>query len=566
MRYRDLSLKWKQIAALGLVLLIVASSSFHGLTRMQLMKNDIDEVSTFWLKRSETIGSLALNVALVRLNQVQMVATTDPARRQTYAQNSIARLDSVTADLDRLNRIRLDSLDRELDDTEQSFRIRETTILESLEDTWDTYLGELLFFLDPDEELDEETRARIFDASEDDFVAVAVLLRDLIDINDSAWQVSEKRADDNFRNAQFVTRFLFVGAILISIMIIGVLVRLITQPITELTRAARQVAAGDRSVQIAVKTKDEIGSLAKSFNRMTLALREQEAELLRQQAATEEKNEELEATLGKLQATQQQLIVREKMASLGQLTAGIAHEIKNPLNFVNNFARLSKDLAADLLEELKTNMSKTVEEALPDIEDLVSDLTFNADRIGEHGARADSIVRNMLLHSRGKPGEKVTTDINQLLDEYLNLSFHGMRAADSSFNADMVSNLDDKVGSLDVVSQNLGRVFLNIFNNAFYALSERSVAEEEGYQPTVTVSSVRNDDHIVIRIEDNGVGIPSDLVDKIFEPFFTTKPTGSGTGLGLSLAYDIVNKEHGGTMTVETEAGSGTTFVISLPA
>ena len=565
MRFKDLSLKSKQIAALGLIIIMVSSSSFHALQRMEVMKDDIDEVSTFWLNRSETIGLLAINVALVRLNQVQMAATSDQKRRLAYAQTSIARLDSVDTYWDRFARIRLDSLDRVLDPAEQSWAIREQTTYESLEDSWDTYLGELLFFLDPEEELDEQTRIRIFDESEDDFQDVARHLGDLIDINQGAWRVSEQRADANYRNASFVTHLFFVGAILMSILVIAVLVRLISKPVTELTLAAERVAKGDRAVRIKVNSKDEIGSLSKSFNRMTEALKEQEAELLRRQSETEEKNEELEAALEKLQATQQQLVVREKMASLGQLTAGIAHEIKNPLNFVNNFAKMSQELAGELISELKGNESRTVADILPDIEDLIGDLSFNAERIEEHGTRADSIVKNMLLHSRGKPGEKISTDINQLLSEYINLAFHGMRGADKEFNADMSEDLQDDVGTVEIVKQNMGRVFLNILNNAFYAVRERAKTDLDGYSPKVTVTSERLGDRIEIRIADNGGGIPPDLIDKIFEPFFTTKPTGSGTGLGLSLAYDIVTDEHDGKMTVESEIGTGTTFIINLP-
>ena len=563
--FQDLSLQSKQMVAIGLVLAIVGASNFFALDRMQDMKEDIDEVSGFWLNRSDALGLLAVNMALVRLNQVQMAATTDHERRQDYAQGAITRLDSVAMYWDRFLEIRLDSLDRELDPEERSWSIREEAIFELLEDSWDAYLGELLFFLDPDEQLDEETRTRIFDDSEEEFVTVARQVGELMDINASAWKVSEQRAAQNFENWRNITRLLFFIALLSAIAVTTLLVRLISRPVTDLTRAAERVAKGDREVFLQVGSKDEIGRLSTSFNHMTHALRNQEAELLRRQQETAQKNEELESALEKLQATQQQLVVREKMASLGQLTAGIAHEIKNPLNFVNNFARMSGELASELIEELKSKEDGQVKDVLPEIQDIVADLAFNAERIGEHGSRADSIVKNMLLHSRGKPGEHVETDLNQLLDEYVHLAFHGMRGEDAQFNANFETDLDPAVGQVSVVRGSIGRVFLNILNNAFYAVGERARSEPDSYEPTVRVRSKRLNDKVEIRIEDNGGGIPEENVARIFEPFFTTKPTGSGTGLGLSLAYDIVTEEHRGEMNVETEINKGTSFVISLP-
>lgn len=282
----------------------------------------------------------------------------------------------------------------------------------------------------------------------------------------------------------------------------------------------------------------------------------------RRTAELTSQKEELEKTLAELKSTQDQLVHSEKMASLGELTAGIAHEIQNPLNFVNNFSELSVDLAQELLEELeKPDFDRSL------VTDLLTDLTQNQQKINHHGKRAASIVTSMLQHSRSSTGSKDPTDLNALADEYLRLSYHGLRAKDKTFNAKMVTDFDPSVGKVSVVPQDLGRVLLNLINNAFYAVTQRKAEAAGGYEPTVTVSTQRTPSGMVeLRIRDNGTGIPESLKAKIFQPFFTTKPTGQGTGLGLSLAFDIVTKGHGGTMEVTSKEGEGTEFVIVLPA
>ncbi|MBX2890636.1 MAG: GHKL domain-containing protein [Saprospiraceae bacterium] len=280
---------------------------------------------------------------------------------------------------------------------------------------------------------------------------------------------------------------------------------------------------------------------------------ERTAELTQQKDA-------LEKTLTELKAAQDQLIHSEKMASLGELTAGIAHEIQNPLNFVNNFSELSVELAHELLDELeKPDLDREL------VKDLVSDLTQNQEKINHHGKRAANIVSGMLQHARSSTGAKEPTDLNALADEYLRLSYHGLRAKDKSFNAKMSTEFDPAIGKIEVVPQDFGRVLLNLINNAFYAVHQKAKQASEGYNPTVTISTKKLKNAIEIRIHDNGTGIPDSLKAKIFQPFFTTKPTGQGTGLGLSLAYDIVTKGHGGTMEVETKEHEGTTFIIQLP-
>jgi signal transduction histidine kinase len=269
-----------------------------------------------------------------------------------------------------------------------------------------------------------------------------------------------------------------------------------------------------------------------------------------------ERTSELKQSLEELKSTQAQLIQSEKMASLGELTAGIAHEIQNPLNFVNNFSEVSNELIDELNEELNKG---DVAEAKA----IGNDIKQNLEKINLHGKRADSIVKGMLQHSRTSSGQKELTDINKLADEYLRLSYHGMRARDKSFDAEFKTDFDESIGKINVVPQDIGRVMLNVINNAFYAVNEKKKTADENYQPTVSVQTKKLKDKVEIRVADNGNGIPLNIVDKIFQPFFTTKPTGLGTGLGLSLAYDII-KAHGGEIKVQTKEGEGSEFIIQL--
>ena len=272
---------------------------------------------------------------------------------------------------------------------------------------------------------------------------------------------------------------------------------------------------------------------------------ERTAELVKQK-------EELEKALEELKAAQAQLIQSEKMASLGELTAGIAHEIQNPLNFVNNFSEVSQELIDEMNQELEKG-------DLEEVKAIANDIKQNLEKIHHHGSRADTIVKGMLQHSRTSIGEKTPTDINELADEYLRLSYHGLRAKDKSFNADFKTDFDVNLPKIEVVPQDIGRVLLNLINNAFYAVNEkRKEKDNADYKPAVTVSSSLSESgkKIIIKVTDNGSGIPKQVKDKIFQPFFTTKPTGQGTGLGLSLSYDIV-KAHGGELKVESPAKLG---------
>lgn len=267
---------------------------------------------------------------------------------------------------------------------------------------------------------------------------------------------------------------------------------------------------------------------------------------------------EIEQAMSQLQLTQKQLIQSEKMASLGELTAGIAHEIQNPLNFVNNFSEVSMELVDEM--ELELNNGDKVQ-ALS----IATDIKQNLEKIRHHGKRADGIVKGMLQHSRTGSTVKEPTDINALADEYLRLAYHGLRAKDKSFNAELVTNYNPGLPAIDVLPQEIGRVLLNLYTNAFYAVHQRQQTAGEDYKPTVSVSTAVQDKQVIIAVKDNGMGMPDDVKDKIMQPFFTTKPTGQGTGLGLSLSYDIIVKGHGGKIDVETKENDHTMFIISLP-
>jgi len=280
--------------------------------------------------------------------------------------------------------------------------------------------------------------------------------------------------------------------------------------------------------------------------------------LIKQKQQTDIQKAKAEETLKELNTTQAQLIQSEKMASLGELTAGIAHEIQNPLNFVNNFSEIN----TELIDELKEEVDKgNYEQAKL----IAKDISENEQKINFHGKRADAIVKSMLQHSRSSTGKKELTDINALADEYLRLAYHGMRAKDKSFNVTVESNFDEAIEPINIIPQDVGRVVLNLITNAFYAVNEKKNSNSEGYNPAIAVTTKKIADKIEIRVQDNGTGIPQKALDKIFQPFFTTKPTGQGTGLGLSLSYDII-KTHGGELKVETKEGEGTIFVIQLPS
>jgi signal transduction histidine kinase/HAMP domain-containing protein len=314
-----------------------------------------------------------------------------------------------------------------------------------------------------------------------------------------------------------------------------------------------------------VVARREAGEFSKEIVGLIEAFATQSALAVRNAKQFEEQRQrehDLRVAHDELKAAQASLVHAEKMASLGQLTAGIAHEIKNPLNFVNNFAGLSREL----LEELREAVDGEVGSAHSDIEELIATLRGNMSKIAEHGRRADSIVTSMLLHSRGGTGERRRTDLNALVDEALNLAFHGARAQDRSFNVTLERDFDPNLTPLEIVPQDITRVLLNLFGNGFYAVKKRRDEQPDpAYQPVLRVTTLDLEGQVEIRVRDNGIGMPPEIRAKLFTPFFTTKPTGEGTGLGLSISYDIVVQEHRGTITVDSQPGEFTEFTLRLP-
>ena len=289
-------------------------------------------------------------------------------------------------------------------------------------------------------------------------------------------------------------------------------------------------------------------------------------DMKQRQQELERAREEAETALARLRSAQRQLIVQEKMASLGQLTAGIAHEIKNPLNFVNNFAGLSVELLAELKEIAAPAIAGLKVDKRTEIDETIYTLTSNLEKIGEHGRRADGIVKSMLEHSRGGTGERRSVDLNGLVEEALNLAYHGGRAQDQNFNITLERNYASNLVPIELVPQDITRVCLNLFGNGFYATTKRQKERyDPAFKPTLKITTRDLGNAVEIRIWDNGIGIPADIEDKLFQPFFTTKPTGEGTGLGLSISYDIVTQQHGGTIEVDSRVREFTEFTVRLP-
>ena len=331
----------------------------------------------------------------------------------------------------------------------------------------------------------------------------------------------------------------------------------------------RRLAGGDLETTVELSGRDEIAEMAAALEVFRQhALEIQRLNLVEKLAnELQSKNDQLETALADLQRAQDQIVSQQKLAALGELTAGVAHEIKNPLNFVKNFSEVSEELIDELKEVLEEEAESISEDQREYINEISGDLTDNLGRIRSHGERANHIVHDMLMMGRGS-GDRQATDINRLLDEHARLAYHSARATDTEFQLDLKQDMDPEVGELEVVPQDLGRVFLNMVSNACYATDEkrRSGADADGerYFPTLWLATRRGDEHIEVGIKDNGMGMPDEIIDKIFNPFFTTKPTDQGTGLGLAISSDIV-RQHGGNIRVESEPGEGTEMIIELP-
>ena len=364
----------------------------------------------------------------------------------------------------------------------------------------------------------------------------------------------------------YQTLALLALGILLAVVLGALLAARLLVPIKLLQAGAQRLGEGDLAQRIPVTSGDEIGTLARRFNDMAGKIQEAQETL---EAKVDGRTRQLTASLEELRAAQDRLVQTEKLASLGQLTAGIAHEIKNPLNFVNNFAELSSELVDELNETLAPSAAALPEETRRDVADITGLLKDNLGRVVQHGKRADSIVRNMLLHARHGVEERREVDLNALVDEALNLAYHGARAEKAGFNITLKRDYDPAAGKVSLFPQEFTRVLLNLIGNGFHAASKRLAQEQAGgdpaFEPTLIVTTRTRGERVRIKIRDNGTGIPDDVRARIFEPFFTTKPAGEGTGLGLSISHDIIVKQHGGKIDVMSKPGEFTEFFITVP-
>ena len=393
--------------------------------------------------------------------------------------------------------------------------------------------------------------------------------RELDQVVERLEQSALARRDAAIRDAEAaVTASIVAGGIvlLITLGLTALVVRSINRPLRQLEHAMAAVSRGDLEIDIPRAGHDEIGAMTRTLTMLRDSLIDRERlERERERAAVEIRaaRDAAEMALGELKAAQANLIQSEKMASLGQLTAGIAHEIKNPLNFVNNFASLSVELLEEFKETAAPALASLDANKRAEIDEAIDMLAGNLQKIAEHGRRADGIVKSMLQHSRGGSGERQSVDLNALIEEALNLAYHGARAQDQNFNITLEREFDSAIAPIELVPQDVTRVFLNLIGNGFYAANKRS--RETGSRPVLKVTTRDLGSDVEVRIRDNGTGIASENRDKLFQPFFTTKPTGEGTGLGLSISYEIVTQQHGGTIAVDTEVGAFTEFTVRLP-
>ena len=391
-------------------------------------------------------------------------------------------------------------------------------------------------------------------------------------IVDRVEQQALARRDASTRQAGLAVRLAIVGGIVALAFAFGftaLTVRSITVPLKRLELGMAAITHGELDVQLPPASIDELGAMTRTLGMLRDSLIERRRlERERQRAETEIRvaRDAAEAALQDLRAAQANLIQAEKMASLGQLTAGIAHEIKNPLNFVNNFAGLSVELLDELKGAAASALATLGGDERGEVDEIVDTLTSNLGRIVEHGKRADNIVKSMLAHSRGGGGARQSVDLNALVEEALNLAYHGARAQDQNFNITLERAYDKDIAPIELAPQDITRVFLNLFGNGFYAANKRKrETGDGGFKPVLSVTTRDLGEAVEVRVRDNGAGIPTEIKDKLFQPFFTTKPTGEGTGLGLSISYDIVTHGHGGTIKVASEVGAFTEFTVCLP-
>lgn len=523
-----------------------------------------------------------MDAVLLKLPQGEALA----AQTQVFGQKSIVAGKTLSAE-ERAEFIRLAGLLRSnLDETTKGMDIAfgnnpAGTLKPHLERPLRDHAaatGEFLRLLESD-----LIKARTIKVTPEEFDRVAV---QALTANFTFWDQSAIELDDLLqRRIAGFARQKYLVEVFSVVALVGVCYLLIAfylavmRTVRSLRESSDRMVGGSIDHAVSLETRDELGQVVTSFNNIATKLREEwtqareestraraaEAALEMQKRAAEQKSEELAGALQQLKAAQDQLLVKEKLASLGTLTAGIAHEIKNPLNFVTNFAQLSTELVGELGEEITRVKDRLGEDDSAQLMDLLTTLQQNVTRISEHGHRADRIVRDMLAHSRQQSGERQLTDVNALLDQYVALAYHGMRAQDSSFNVTLETHYDKTLPRIPVHAQDLSRVFLNLVNNACYAVRARQKTEANGFTPTIAATTRNLGDRVEIRIRDNGSGIPATVRNRLFQPFFTTKPTGEGTGLGLSISYDIVVQGHQGSIQVESEEGQFAEFIIALP-
>lgn len=525
MRFQDLKLRNKQWFGFGAVLIAMAGVSFFAIAQMNELRAEIDEINSYWLPSITMASELSQDVSNLRIRQLEESTNADTVQEELVAQ-MVALIDSINANTDAYMYLVYDSTNTQRFDQERM------NLYDSFDSNWDDYLLQTINLLNGQSAENFfllETSAK--------YTSLTNALEQLNILNESGSAAAAARARINFNRTRSIILTALLITIAVSSLVVGALIRSLTTPIRKLEAAAKHVSQGDLNVRISVDSQDEIGNLSRSFNEMT----------------------------DSLQSAQQQLIVREKMASLGQLTAGIAHEIKNPLNFVNNFAKLTSEMAVELKEELTANRDRTVKEVIEPISEIIEDIASNSKRIVEHGARADSIVRNMLMHARRKSGERQEIAFHTFLEEHINLVEHSMRSSFPDLHVTTVKDFRAGIDTVSLIPQDVGRVFINVLSNAFYSLNERSEREGPDFKPQISVTTRSTSKQLIVDITDNGTGIPHDIQEKIFEPFFTTKPSGEGTGLGLSLSFDIITQGHNGTMTFTSEENKSTTFSIHLP-
>ena len=389
---------------------------------------------------------------------------------------------------------------------------------------------------------------------------------------DRVEQQAVARRDASTRKAALAVRLSIVGGLCVLAFALGftaLTVRSITVPLRQMEQSMASITRGALDVPLPATDVSDIEAMTRTLGMLRDSLIERgrlERERQRAEAEIRTARDTAEAALRDLKATQANLIQAEKMASLGQLTAGIAHEIKNPLNFVNNFAGLSVELLEELKETAAPALAGLDEDGRREVHDVIAMLTSNLERIVEHGKRADNIVKSMLAHSRGGGGERQSVDLNELVEEALNLAYHGARAQDPNFNITLMRDFGKDIAPIELAPQDITRVLLNLIGNGFYAANKRRRETSDGaFKPSLAVATRDLGDAVEIRIRDNGRGIPPEVRDKLFQPFFTTKPAGEGTGLGLSISYDIVTHGHGGAIAVESDVGAFTEFAVRLP-